>query len=103
MTNSVNDLSVLARFSIAAIPKTTPIIITICWLHPLPSRLKINTDSATRSAPSDATAGGIIRDYYGHSLATFAAPLGVLYAFEAELFTVIIAVNKVSVMPSHPV
>ena len=36
-------------------------------------------------------------------MAAFAAPLGVHYTFEAELLVVIIVVNQVSVMPSHPV
>lgn len=60
-------------------------------------------DGAARGSPGLLGTGGVIRDCFGRAIALFAAPLGVRFAFEAELFAVMLAVQKVSSLPPHPI
>ena len=51
MSNSVADLSILARFRIAAIPHKHPVTFPVQWFPPPNGWLKINSDGAALGSP----------------------------------------------------
>ena len=93
MKNSISDLAILRRLHVSGLPQKAAVMVSVSWLKPPFGWIKINTDGAARGAPGIAGAGGIFRDHRGIAIASFAAPLEVCYAFEAELQAVIIAIK----------
>ncbi|GMN70027.1 hypothetical protein TIFTF001_039073 [Ficus carica] len=60
---------------------------------PLTDWIKINTDSAANESLGTAGCGGIFRTYKGFCKRCFSKPLGIVYAFEAELLGIITVVE----------
>lgn len=94
MANTYSNLSVLRRLRIFNIACRPCSVFAVRWSSPPYGCLKINSDGAVRDAPSIAGAGSVFRDHLRHSILSFAAPLGIKFAFEVELCAVMIAVNK---------
>ena len=68
-------------------------IIQVVW-HPPPSNwIKVSIDNATKGAPGQAGSRGILRNCRGFMKGGFAVPLGVGFAFEAELLSFITAME----------
>ena len=65
-------------------------------MHPAIGWMKLNTDGAALGSPSGATIGGILRNCFSFYIAAFASPIGIKFAFEAELLVVAMAVSKAS-------
>ncbi|GMN27021.1 hypothetical protein TIFTF001_001497 [Ficus carica] len=95
MNNSLTDLLILKTFKIHSRVSRAPKIIEIKWKRPNTWWIKVNMDEAANGSPGIAGCGGIFRTYRGFYKGCFAKPLGVLYAFEVELWGVITAVKYV--------
>ncbi|GMN53285.1 hypothetical protein TIFTF001_022429 [Ficus carica] len=93
MNNSLVDLLILKTFKLYNTVSKTPRIIEIEWKKPNTRWIKVNTNGAVNGSPGIAGYGGIFQTYRGFCKGCFAKPLGVLYAFEAELYGVITAVE----------
>lgn len=68
-------------------------IIEVQWKAPLTGWIKINMDSAANESPDMTGCGGIFTTYKGFCKRCFSKPLGIMYAFEAELLGVITVVE----------
>ena len=73
------------------------------WLGPSPRWVKINCDGAAIGSPGRAATGGLCRDFTGSAIFSFASPVGVRFAFEAELLAVSLAVDKAFQLKLSPV
>ena len=91
MNNSLVDLLILKKLHDTV--SKAPRIIEIEWKKANTWWIKVNTNGAMNGSPGIAGYGGIFRTYMGFCKACFAKPLGVLYAFEAELWGFITAVE----------
>lgn len=55
------------------------------WSRPENGVLKFNVDGAARGSPGLGGIGGVLRDWNGEVLGFFSKPVGVVYAYEAEV------------------
>ena len=65
------------------------------WCFPRKDWIKCNIDGSPLDAPRLSGCGGIFRNCRGFSKECFSFFTGTSYAFEAELFGLILAVEKV--------
>ena len=93
MKNSVEDVSILRKLGVQGLPSKAPNIIAVHWLPPPPGWIKINTNGAANGNPSFAGCGGVFRSHRGFFKGGFASPIGMAFAFEAELLAVIKAID----------
>ena len=70
-----------------------PRVIEVCWSPPPPGWIKVNTDGAAFGCPGLAGSGSIFRNCRGFVHGCFAIPIGVDFAFEAELVASIQAIS----------
>ena len=74
-------------------PTKAPHILEIIWHPPPPSLLKVNIDGAACGGPNHTACVDVFRICRGFVKDCFAIPLGVCFAFEAELVVVIHAIE----------
>ena len=103
MKNSQLELVILRRLRISGICRSFPIAFPVIWLRPSPGWVKINCDGAAIGSPGCAAAGSLCRDFTGSAIFSFASPIGVRFAFEAELLAVSLAVDKAFQLKLSPV
>ncbi|XP_055962061.1 uncharacterized protein LOC130015619 [Mercurialis annua] len=92
--NSQSELHVLKLLNIKRYIPKAPCIIEVSWKPPPSNWMKVNTDGAALGAPGLAGAGGIFRNYRGFVQRCFAIPLGICFAYEAEMVAVIYAIQE---------
>ena len=97
------ELVILRRLQISGIYRSFPVAFPVIWLLPLPGWVKINYDGAAIGSPGRAAAGGLCRDFTSSVIFSFASPVGVRFAFEAELLAVSLAVDKAFQLKLSPV
>lgn len=74
-------------------PSKAPRILEVRWKLPPPEWIKCNTDGSALGSPGSARCGGVFRNCRGFVLGCFSVNLGTAFAFEAELFVVILALE----------
>ena len=72
---------------------TAPRIIEVLWKPPPLGWIKVNTDGAAFGCPSLTGYGGIFCNCKGFVHRCFAIPIGLAFAFEAELVATIQAIS----------
>ncbi|XP_057775029.1 uncharacterized protein LOC130994010 [Salvia miltiorrhiza] len=97
MANSVLELGILRRLGVAGNPRPAPVNIDVGWSLPSPSWLKANIDGSIRGNPTVMHAGGVVRNAFNSVVACFHFSAGAGFAFEAELFTFIIILERAAV------
>ncbi|KAK3192975.1 hypothetical protein Dsin_024285 [Dipteronia sinensis] len=85
MKNSVDELQTLHRLYVSGRPSKAPRILEVNWRPSSPGCLKVSTDGAAFGSPDLAGYAGVFRTCRGFVKGCFAIPLGVCFAFEAEL------------------
>ncbi|KAL5551533.1 hypothetical protein UlMin_001709 [Ulmus minor] len=90
MHNSIHDLMILRWLHVSGRPSKTPWILEVTWCPPPPGRIKVNTDGATHDSPGLASCSGVLRTCRGFIKGCFAIPIGVCFAFEAEIAAAIL-------------
>ncbi|XP_024019488.1 uncharacterized protein LOC112091032 [Morus notabilis] len=85
METTVTDLMILKTFNVPNRVSKAPQIVEVQWSLPILGWIKINTDGAANESPGLAGCGDIFKTYWGFCKGCFAKPLGILYAYEAEL------------------
>ncbi|KAK0575059.1 hypothetical protein LWI29_033415 [Acer saccharum] len=93
MKNSVAELQTLHRLHVSGRPPKAPRILEVNWHPPPPGCLKVNTDGAAFGSPGLAGCAGVFRTCRGFVRGCFAIPLGVCFAFEAELAAAVHAID----------
>lgn len=91
--NNMDDLLCLHNLRLRGHPCKAPRICVVNWNLPPPDWLKCNTDGSALGAPGPARCGGVFRNCRGFVLGCFSVSLGTAYAFEAELYAVILALE----------
>lgn len=91
MNKSQDDLIIVDSFQLTGRP--APTILTVQRYSPLPGWIKVNTDGAANGSPGLSGCSGVIQTYHGFCIGCFAVPLGVAFAYEAELLGVITAIH----------
>ncbi|KAK2642030.1 hypothetical protein Ddye_023793 [Dipteronia dyeriana] len=91
--NSVDELQILQRLHVFGCPPKASRILEVNWHPPLLSCLKINMGRATFGSPGLAGFAWVFHTYRGFVKGCFAIPLGVCFAFEAELVVVVHAMD----------
>ena len=93
MRNSISDLLILLRLNIKGRVGKAPKIIEVQWLPLNPGWIKVNTDGSANGSPDPASCSGVFQTYRGFCKGCFSCPIGVAYAFEAELLDIITALD----------
>ncbi|KAK3229339.1 hypothetical protein Dsin_001220 [Dipteronia sinensis] len=93
MKNSVDELQTLHRLHVSGRPPKDPHNLEVNWRPPPPRCLKVNTDEAAFGSPGLTGCAGVFRTCRGFVKGCFAIPLGVCFAFEAELAAAIHAID----------
>ncbi|KAK3229688.1 hypothetical protein Dsin_001569 [Dipteronia sinensis] len=88
-----NDLLILRRLDLRGRPARAPVIMSVIWSPPASGWIKVNTDGAALSSPGVGDCGGVFRNCRAFVKGCFAVPLGVVFAFEVELFAGSMAIN----------
>ncbi|XP_057803293.1 uncharacterized protein LOC131018599 [Salvia miltiorrhiza] len=96
MANSVEELLVLHGLGVPGKPRRPTSYIYVFWLPPPHLWWKINIDGSVHGSPPFIHAGGIIRDS-SSVIGCFHFSAGRGWAFEAELFALIIALEHIVV------
>lgn len=96
MHNSQDDLLRLHSLRLCGHPSKSPKIIEVLWHTPPPGWIKCNTDGSALGAPGTASCGGVFRNSRGFVKGCFSISIGIAFAFEAELLSVIIAIEAAS-------
>ena len=89
MFNTVAELLILRNFGVQDRLGKYPKIMEVIWKPPPYSWVKVNTDSSAYGTPGPSGCSGAFRIHRGFMRGCFSIPLGVGYAFEAELATTI--------------
>ena len=92
MNNSAVDLIVLKNLNLSGKPSKASRVIEVHWSFPPSGQLKINTDGAAFGSPGLARCAVVFRTSRGFVKGCFAIPLGIAFAFEAELAAAIHAI-----------
>ncbi|KAK2659082.1 hypothetical protein Ddye_005615 [Dipteronia dyeriana] len=79
------ESQILQRLHVSGLPPKAPHILEVNWRPPPLGCLKVNTDGAAFGSPGLAGCAGFFRTCKGFVKGCFAIPLGVCFAFEAEL------------------
>ena len=93
IANKIDELQILHSLRIVGRPSRAPRIIEVLWKFPSPGWIKVNTDGAAFGSPGLAGSAGVFRNCRGFIRGCFALPIGIAYAFEAELVAAIHAIN----------
>ncbi|XP_057811822.1 uncharacterized protein LOC131026062 [Salvia miltiorrhiza] len=93
MKNTWSDYLILHRIGVKTRATAPPTFISVHWWPPASPWIKVNTDGSAMGAPGNITAGGVFRDHFTWVRGCFHYRAGIGYAFEAELFAVIIAIQ----------
>ncbi|KAK0578736.1 hypothetical protein LWI29_015418 [Acer saccharum] len=83
----------LQRLHISSRPPKAPRILEINWRPPPPGCLKVSTDGAAFGSPGLAGCAEVFRTCRGFVKGCFAIPLGVCFAFKAELAIAVHAID----------
>lgn len=97
MSNSIDEFSILRKFSVVGHPQKALMVKQINWFPPPCGRIKCNTDGAAKGFPGLAGCGGIFRDSSAAVLGCYAYSLGISSALFEELFGIILAVEMTMV------
>lgn len=89
MQNIVDDLHALHRLWIQGTPQWVPWIVKVTWREPPSGWIKVNTNGATFGSLGLPGYANVFRTLRSFIKGCFCIPLGVSYAFEAELAAVI--------------
>ena len=93
IVNIVDELAILHTLHVQGSPSRAPRIIEILWKPLPPVWIKVNTDRAAFGCSGVVGSGGIFRNYRSFVHGCFALPIGLAFAFEAELVAVIQAIS----------
>lgn len=93
MSNSIHDLSVLHRLGVLGVPSKAPRVKEVFWLLPCAGWSKVNICGATMGAPSLDGYGGVYHNSRVFVKGWFAFSFDVGFAFEAELWAAIHALE----------
>lgn len=93
MKNSISDLVILHCCGIKGRAPKAPLIVEVQWIPPDLEWIKMNTDVAANGSPGMASCGGIFWTYRGFCKGCFKHPVGIAFAFEAELMGVMSAIE----------
>ncbi|KAI9198283.1 hypothetical protein LWI28_012969 [Acer negundo] len=93
MHNCMDDLLILCRFGLQGRPFEAAVIKSVIWSPPTPDWIKVNTDGVVMGSSGFGGCGGIFRNCRAFVKGCFAIPLGQVFAFEAELLAVSLAIN----------
>ncbi|KAH6758884.1 hypothetical protein C2S51_019119 [Perilla frutescens var. frutescens] len=93
MKNNMEDLSILCAAGVKGRIKTPNLLKSVVWFPPPRGWVKINTDSSAVGAPGILAYGGILRNHMGSVIACFHENLGVGFAFEAEIWGAVLALE----------
>lgn len=93
MHNTQYDLVSLRRLRIPRVAKPAAPPRVISWSLPLAGWFKVNIDGSAKGCPGPSGVGGIFQNSYGSAVGSFAIPLGVRFAFKAEMMAIMTAVR----------
>ena len=93
MRNNMDELLVIRHFGLWGRPPRASVIKSVVWSPPSPGWVKVNTDGVALGSPSVGGCGGVFRNCRSFVKGCFAAPLGSVFTFEAELLAVSMAIN----------
>ncbi|KAL8494368.1 hypothetical protein ACS0TY_025253 [Phlomoides rotata] len=93
MCNTPADLAITSACGVKGRPLCAPTVKCVRWQTPLVRVLKINIDGGAAGSPGQLTRGGIFRDHFGVFRGCFTVSHGRGYAFEAELTTILFAIE----------
>ncbi|KAK3217683.1 hypothetical protein Dsin_011653 [Dipteronia sinensis] len=93
MKTSVDELQTLHRLHVSGRPPKAPRILEVNWHPPPLGCLKVNTDEAAFGSPGLAGCAGVFRTCRGFVKGCFVIPIGVCFAFKAELATAVHAID----------
>ncbi|XP_057812491.1 uncharacterized protein LOC131026578 [Salvia miltiorrhiza] len=93
MANSVEELLTLHGLGVPGRPRRPLSYVYVYWIPPPAPWCKINIDGSVHGSPLHIHAGGVIRDS-SHVLDYFHFSAGRGWAFEAELFALVIALEQ---------
>ena len=91
--NCQRDLIILHNLGIKGNPPKGPSIIPVSWNLPPLEWIKVNIDGLARGAPGRSGCGRIFRTFRGFVKGCFSVCLGNRFAFEAELFGFMFAIE----------
>ncbi|KAK0595507.1 hypothetical protein LWI29_007339 [Acer saccharum] len=93
MMNSVDELQALQRLHVSSHPSKAPRILEVNWRPPPLGYLKVKMDGVAFGSPSPAGCARVFCTCRGFVKGCFAIPLGVCFAFEAELAVAVHAID----------
>ncbi|KAK3189603.1 hypothetical protein Dsin_029164 [Dipteronia sinensis] len=93
MRNSVDELLIHKHFGLRGRPPHASVIKSVFWSPPSPGWVKVNTDEVALGSPDAGGYGGVFRNCRSFIKGCFAALLDLVFAFEAGLLAVSMAIN----------